>query len=231
MRLRNLIWSGCALFAAALLTSAAEPAQPEEKFDVSNFLERYYQEPAPARIPEFLSALQELGLAEKPNARPPLTGFLGEIIRANPGQVADWSRLIPAEAKALQTLWDDAVKMAGLGGVRSVTAHSPATNDMNWGAFFATGNAEFVQWIIREASHLDEREDRNLFLTGSTACWSLASNARAHPRVRQVVEAAKASASPRGREILDEILTRDPNHYRTEMTGIIRQQRKQGKWL
>jgi len=215
-----------------MIASAAEPAAPGTKFDVSEFLERYYQAPNPDRIPELLTAVQALSLAEKPNARPPFTGFLGEIIRANPDRVAGWGRLIPAEARALRSLWDDAVKLAGAGGVRSVTDHSPATNDLNWGAFFATGSADFVQWLIRETPHLDEREDRNLFLTGTTACWSLASNARAHAKVRQVVAEAKAAAtSPRERAILGEILTREPKSYRTEMTEIIREQRKQGKWL
>lgn len=228
MKCRCLIALTCF---ALVLTGRVAGAESEAAFNAERFLDLYYQSPRPDQLPDFLAAVHARGWADKANVRPPLLGFLAEIITAYPDRTDGWRGAIPKSDAALRRLWDEAAVLSHMGGVRTVIEHSPAINDMNWGAFAATGHADFVNRLIDEIPHVGEREDRNLFLTGSTACWSLGSKAQSDPRVRQLLEAARTSASPRTRALIGEILSRDPATYRKEMTDVIREQRNKGKWL
>ena len=222
-----IVLAGLALAVAARAADAA--ATPA--FNAERFLEAFYQSPQPDQLPDFLTAVSAKGWAEGKNSRPPLIGFLAEIITAYPDRTAGWRGRIPQSDAAVRRLWDEAAVLSHMGGVRTVTDQSPAINDMNWGAFAATGHADFVNRLIAEIPHTDEREDRNLYVTGSTACWSLGSKARTDPKVRQLLEAAKTIAPPRTRVLIGEILTRDPASYRQEMIQVIHEQRRKGKWL
>ncbi len=228
MKPRCLIALVCLALAVAgrAADAAAKPA-----FDANRFLELFYQSPQPDRLSDFLAAVSIQGWAEGKNSRPPLLGFLAEIITAYPDRTEGWRGHIPPSDTALRRLWDEAAVLSHKGGVRTVIDHSPAINDMNWGAFAATGHADFVNRLIAEVPHHDERDDLNLFVTGNTACWSLGSKARSEPKVRQLLENAQASAPPRTRTLIGEILTRDPASYRQEMIEVIREQRRKGKWL
>ena len=228
MKRRCLIVSVC--LALAVTGRAAETAT-KPAFNAERFLSDFYQSPQPDQLPDFLAAVSIQGWAEGKNSRPPMLGFLAEIITAYPDRTEGWRDRIPQSDTAVRRLWDEAAVLSHKGGVRTVIEHSPAINDMNWGAFAATGHADFVNRLIDEIPYIDEREDRNLYVTGSTACWSLGSKARADPKVRQLLEAAKTSAPPRTRALIGEILIREPARYREEMIEVIREQRRKGKWL
>jgi hypothetical protein len=45
---------------------------------------------------------------------------------------------------------------------------------MYWGAFFASGNTDYLKKLIDQLHYVDERDDFSLFMTGVTAEWSLA---------------------------------------------------------
>lgn len=215
---------------AMAVTGRAAEASAKPAFDGNRFLSSFYQSPRPDQLPDFLAAVSAQGWAEGKNSRPPILGFLAEIISAYPDRTDAWRGHIPKSDEALRRLWDEAAVLSHKGGVRTVIEHSPAINDMYWGAFAATGHADFVHRLIAEIPHNDERDDRNLFLTGNTACWSLGSKARADPRVRQLLEAAQTTAAPRTRALIGEILTREPASYRQDMIEVIRKQRSKGKW-
>lgn len=214
-----------------LLVTPAVPAETAPAFPVDRFLTTFYEAPDLDRVPDFLTAAAALRLAEGKNSRPPLIGFISELISLHPDHAIAWAKAIPESATAMRQLWIEASELSRKGGARTVRGHSPGINDLNWGAFFATGHADFVQRIIAGIAFADEREDRNLFLTGHTACWSLSSNARIHLKVRELLVAAKASATPRTRILIDQILTREPAAYRAEMVDIISRQRRLGRWL
>lgn len=78
----------------------------------------------------------------------------------------------------------------------SLFAHSPlspAFNDMTWGAYFATSNAKYLDLLLHNCQYHNNYSDRNLFLTGFTASWSLCSNARQYRPVRTYLRAQPGS--------------------------------------
>ena len=77
---------------------------------------------------------------------------------------------------------------------------------MHWGCYFATGDTAHIAAIVEELAHLAAPADLNLFLTAASAEWSLASNARQHPSVREFLERARGSAEPLREAQLDRIL-------------------------
>jgi hypothetical protein len=66
---------------------------------------------------------------------------------------------------------------ANIDSIYRQTPLSPAYNDMNWSSYFATGDTKYLENIITNTHLAENREDRNLFLTGASAKWSLCSNA------------------------------------------------------
>ena len=102
---------------------------------------------------------------------------------------------------------------------------SPSINDMNWSSYFATGNIKYLDNIISNIIHGDNRSDINLFLTGATAKWSLCSNARQDKMVERYLVSIKDS-----NKLIKPILENDPQFFRDEMTNILKDQKSKGIW-
>ncbi len=113
---------------------------------------------------------------------------------------------------------------SNIDSIYSKTPLSPEYNDMNWASFFATGDVKFLNKIIANISHAEERVDRNLFLTGASAKWSLCSNARQDKRVKEHLNGLKENKN------IQEILDKHPQEFRQEMINIIGGQRAKGLW-
>jgi hypothetical protein len=113
---------------------------------------------------------------------------------------------------------------SNIDSIYSKTPLSPEYNDMNWASFFATGDVKFLNKIIANISHAQDRVDRNLFLTGASAKWSLCSNARQDKRVKEHLEGLKENKN------IQEILDKHPQALRQEMIDIIKGQRAKGLW-
>jgi len=107
---------------------------------------------------------------------------------------------------------------------------SPENNDLYWGAFFASGNPVYVKKLLQRVPLSDEREDFRTWATGATAKWSLASNAQQHPRVRAILEGERQGAGSRMREIIEDLLTGDPERFKKEMTETYAKQKAAHKW-
>ena len=77
---------------------------------------------------------------------------------------------------------------------------------------------------------IDLCEDLYLFLTGGSAKWSLASNARVHDRVRRQLLEIQKQANEGLRSQIVEILTSDPGSFRQQMIDVVKEQREKGVW-
>lgn len=120
--------------------------------------------------------------------------------------------------------------------LKLLTPNSPYENDMAWGAFFASGDTVYVINLINAAAKFNDRDDISVFTAASTAKWSLASAAQRHPIVTDTLlsEYENHSGTEKG-EIIYDIIEKstDPNGSTLileEMSIIIEQQRKKGKW-
>ncbi|HTK42987.1 MAG TPA: hypothetical protein VL287_15455 [Gemmatimonadales bacterium] len=210
---------------------ASQQIPPFKTLDeVSSFVQTYYQRPRPELIADLIRSLPAAGLAQRPNATPPMTGFFSEVFAANPARMAEWQPLISAQDASTRGLLEQAVALSKSGGVLDLTGHSASLNDMYWGAFFATGRTVFLQKLVDQLRYVDEREDEALFLAGATAKWSLASNAESHDLVRWILKSPTLTTDQRTQALISELLTEGPAQVKQEMAAVVQKQREAGKW-
>lgn len=210
-----LAWMGVAF--------AQQPPAVRTAKDIEELTQTYYEKPRPEIITAVIRALQATRLFYTANAIPPYVGFFSEVFTANPGRVAVWREHIASLQHPTKGVLEWAMSVSKDGGVLQIEGQSAALNDMYWGAFFASGNERYVYKLIEQLRLVDERDDRETFAVGGASKWSLASIARSHARVRAILEAAKTSSDQRTREIIVEVLTRDPGSIRQEVVDISKQ--------
>jgi hypothetical protein len=197
---------------------------------VDSFTATYYQRPRPDLIPDLFRALQPTGVSERPNAVPPFVGFFSEVFAANPGRLAEWEALVPKQEASTRRLLYQGLALSRAGGVLTIEGHSPALNDMYWGAFGASGRTAFLQKLVDQLRYWDERDDQLLFFAGATAKWSLASNAQSDSLVRSTLAGQTLKADQRTRALITELLTQPPAQVKQDIADIVRDQRAAGKW-
>ena len=104
-------------------------------------------------------------------------------------------------------------------------------NDEYWGAFFATGNSQFINKLVEQLIYWNERNDMDLFLVAVTAKWSLASVAQSDQTVREILEDPGRKDPTEVKQQIGDLLTAwDPTIFKDQAKEIIRQQRALGRW-
>ncbi|BDG04899.1 hypothetical protein AMOR_38950 [Anaeromyxobacter oryzae] len=188
--------------------------------DLGDFITGYYRSPRPDRLVEALVAADRLGVVGE-GTLGPFSAFAGAVLREHPELIASGNRAMQGASTAGQVLWWQSVWTSGTPAALSALATAvgatapvrdaleamraapppdpllaavgtPAQLDVLWASFFATGDGRV---IVRIAAHLawSEDADPQRRLVGEAARWSLRANAEAHPRVREVLEAAVAA--------------------------------------
>jgi hypothetical protein len=107
-------------------------------------------------------------------------------------------------------------------------AHSPEVNDMMWSAYFGTGNSKYLERLIGELKYVSREDSLVLFLTGNSAKWSLASNARQHNSVDKFLRAKMNVAPEDLRTVISEALTKEPVAIRDEFTARLKEMKAKG---
>ena len=189
----------------------------------------YYLHPQPDRIAEVIDALSSTGFV-KPTNESVAIGFFSEVFAANPNRVPEWQIHISKQDDRTKAILERAFSVSKTGGLFNNIGHSAQLNDGWWAGFFASGNPKFIDKLIEQLQYCDDRSDEMLFFVGATAKWSLASNARTNPLVRSTAENAKTTASARQRELINEVLNKDPALIKEEIKEIVQTQREAGKW-
>lgn len=154
-----------------------------------------------------------------------LTGFFGALFTSNidikKSFVSKFEKIEKNEIKELLIN----LSTSNIDTIYSKTKMSTKYNDMNWASFLATGNKKFVDNVISNIKHAEERIDVNLFLVGATAKWSLCSNSKQHKQVENYLRSLQSK-----NEKLKEILEQEPQYFRDNITEIIKEQRLKGLW-
>lgn len=203
---------------------------PQTLHDVGAFMQTYYLHPRPELIGDLIDALHSTGFLQKPTNAPPVREFFSEIFAANPDRLPQWQVLISKQDDQIRATLAQAVSVSKAGGVLKLESHSSQLNDEYWGAFFATGNPQFVHRLVDQLRYFDDRNDEALFFAGGSAKWSLASNAQTQPAVRLAIEDARSKADKRTQELITELLAEDPASVKQEISEIVKKQREVGKW-
>jgi DNA-binding transcriptional MerR regulator len=145
----------------------------------------------------------------------------------NPDRLDAWRKMVAEQQGSARELLDGALNVAAKGGLLKAEASAPlpptpGMNDWYWSGFFASGNPAYIQRLIDQLRYVDERQNLVLYMTGGSAEWSLASNARQHSRVRNILQEARQRVDARTAALIDELLQRDPQAIRAEMQQTAR---------
>lgn len=184
---------------------AASPPKP----DYAQWMTYYYLHRDTAHMGDFLEWLQDSQLLEKKkNAVEPVKGFLAAVFSENRTKAVGWVKgraFTGGTAEALAyALWmsGNGKSVAGILAavpdyvntpppeLLSATLKNPSDLDRMWGAFFATGNTEYVGKVVDvldEAMNLTGDGMKDM-ATRASAAWSLSSNMQQHELVRRKLQ-------------------------------------------
>lgn len=194
------------------------------------FTNTYYLHPQPELIAQAISFLSSSKILKKNrNAGPPTLGFFARVFGDNPESVAEWKKVIKKQDRKTRKLLNRAIKTE-LETLLSETETGAALNDMYWGAFFASGERQYVDRLIGQLKYLGERHDINRYIAAATAKWSLSNNAKRHPDVKLAVEGMKNGNNPEHSDIAEDILSMEPKTIQDEMTAVLKEQKAKGVW-
>lgn len=196
----------------------------------------YYRNPEPQRVTLSMRYVDRDETLTPDRALGPISGFYGEIFRANPENVADWISEIDKFSDRARYLFAAALWVAGTDAAKvylgklelgpvprapielsellkteppdlvTLTPNTPAAVDMLWGAFSATGEPIIIRNIVRATRQYTDREDLQTFMTAATARWSLASQAQSHEVVRSILSEEIARLQGEEQKLLSEVL-------------------------
>ena len=219
----------CANAPAPPITAGNFPAiRTPEEFD--KFVNKYYQEPHPERIAGAMVTLTSSGVLQIPEALGVITGFFSEVFLTNPARLAEWQPVIDKQPGFGKSLLDSAMAWSKAGGVLQLAGRPPQMSHFYWGAFFASANPAYVKKLVELAGLAAEQNDPALWTLGSEAKYSLAMNSRRHDVLRSILEEQKRTADKPTRDLIDQILNRDPGRMQREMLAFREKQVKSGKW-
>jgi hypothetical protein len=199
--------------------------------EFSYFIQTYYLHPQPELINDAIKFLDTSKLVSRKNTKALLLASFSCIFsKYNSKKKEKWKNLIESLQEPTKSLLRQSINKTPSEILESVPL-SPKKNDMNWACFFITEDNKYLNEIISSLQYLEERNNVNLFLTASSAKWSLSSNAKRHFKVRIVLEAIKVGDVPSMRLIAKEMINGDLKKMREETVSIVKEQNKKGIWL
>jgi hypothetical protein len=168
------------LASATALLRAQEPTVAEEGAQEKDWLEFYYENPAPDRLVSQMKEWAEDGTLDSDHAKPALIAFLSQLIRQNKEQLQDWysalAGLEPAQMQVFRTAMlysrteeADEILVERYGKafeeqkretakILEMPLDERATMDMLWGFFYATGSETAIRRIVTAFRFLDAPE-------------------------------------------------------------------------
>lgn len=211
------------LCCAPALMSQENIGTPEE-FNI--FIHRYYMSPKPNLVPSAIAYYSATYSANK-SSLPPIISFFNRVFSDNPGLKGEWRKVIDRQEQEIREFLLGAINTDSTAYLANKKT-SAALNDMNWGAYFASGDDKYLANLLRATKHSSERKDLNLFLAGFSAEWSLSSNARQHESVLKYL--LREQSRGEYRNTITELLNTDPADLRKKAIDIISQQKARGVW-
>ncbi len=209
--------------------AADAPSTPA--FGLDGFMTGYYRHPDPAQMPQAMDAFAASGMAVVPAQAIPTLVFFSLVFAANPDRMKDWQ----ADIEKQDPLTRAVLQIAAFHShepdwVLKQPFHTGTTNDMYWAAYFASGDARYVQKLIDQLAYCDERSDPYVYAMGISALWSLSSNARQNPDVLAIMQKVQQAASGRTQALLSQALQETPQQIRDETLATLKAGKDSGSW-
>ena len=202
--------------------------------DFDEWITYYYLEPKPDEVGSALKELGDRGDFEADSVQAPFSGFFFQVFQNNPERIDEWigpyigvpkrhilysalwmanskESLAALEQLAQGTSQEEAENLRALVSVSPPTietmdVNSPAVLDYFWGCYMASGSEIAVERIIDQVKLSNASEDLGTKMIGGAASWSLAANARQHPKVLEMLKANLDDRDEETRAILEEII-------------------------
>lgn len=191
---------------ALLLSFATATSVLASSSSAEQWLNNYYQQPAPERFTSAILELSKSGYFEEAGHVPLAIGFVATVFAQNPDKVQSWlgvSHVLPAAHQRIlvSALWysgnpkgaeylraysrdcEPALRASinellnSAPSIPNAQVQSVASMNLQWGAFLATGDTAPVRSILAALGSSNLDQDVK---------WSLAQNAAQHERVLSI---------------------------------------------
>ena len=196
---------------------AAEPGDREPDDD-HDWLTFYYKDPEPDKLVDQVRKWSEGRILSDERARPALIGFLSQVFRQNRDKIKGWygeiKDLPPEDMQTVRlalifsrtTEGDEIIKEEEGDDhierrppkVLEMSIHQRPTFDMLWGFFYATGSEAVIERMVYLFRYEEMAIDEDVDIPDGyspryeqlpeAAYWALASNAKQHPVVLELLE-------------------------------------------
>ncbi len=195
--------------------------------DLGYFTQTYYQSPRPDLIPNALHFIDKQNpLDSLPRKITFMTAFSCIFSNMTEEQRAQYRKVVGSLNQPYRKIFTISLNKSPE-KILNATPLSPMKNDMNWGCFFVTGDAVYINNIINTLIHMDDRKDMTLFLTAASAKWSLSSNARNFRRVKEVLDQNNDATLT---VHIQDLLAKDADQVSEETLQLFKNERQQGAW-
>ena len=212
----------------AAIAGNVMPPRTLEEFE--QFVNKYYMNPQPGRIAGAMVTLASSGVLQIEEAVLPIAAFFSEVFLANPTLLPEWTTVIDKQPGLAKAVLDSALSWSRAGGVLQLPRPLLLTSELYWGAFFASGNPAYVKKLVEVAGFASEQNDAFTWAAGSRTKFMLARNSRQHAVLRSILEDERRTADRATRDLIYDILKRDPERMQQEMFAFRDRQFRSGKW-
>ncbi|MBP5436804.1 MAG: hypothetical protein J6Y30_02345 [Treponema sp.] len=206
-------------------TYSAQNADTSAEEEFGFLLMNYLRDKNPNIVPVTVNFFRERQLVTE-DMQMPLVGFYAELFRDKKLREKLLAEIDSLKIKSVSNFFHSVAEF-DLDKFYANPEANPNVNDMFWGSYFASGKTQYLDLVIDNAvKYHDEKADMVKFLTGDSACWSLASNAQQYKEVREYLEKSRH----KGEAVIDYILNTDPDEIRMNTIFFIQEQKKNGIW-
>lgn len=223
--MKKLVTTICAAF--ALISGNAQELLSKDALNQK--LTYFYQNPDSGTLHSIINTIRLDKQVREAFPPPAILGFCtGVLLSRNPN-----SRILKSELEKHRTEVRLFEAILFFGQTQDTLIHWPEhsaeMNDVIWAAYFGTGETKYLDRLLTETRYKDREDSLQLFFAGSSAMWSLASNARQHPSIKEYLNKLSSSVNDAQKKAnLQEILTRDPNEFREETVTRIKSMKERG---
>lgn len=172
---------------------------PEEMERLNEFIMHYAERPDPEKLSAYLARWDRYFPVVQRGMVPATVTFFGEVFKANPDRVEGWMKLVSELPKGWQRVFEMSLAFSR-GEMEDITKAEFATPellDACWGAFSASGDKKYAEFVLRTACADEAPNELNL--TVRAAAWSCVSFIKTHSSMREIARAWFAAATEQQR--------------------------------
>jgi len=187
------------------------------KDQIGTTLTHFYSHPDSGTLKLLINSIQNSQEAREALPSAPIVGFFSAILLSDSPN----EKIVKRELSAMHNrfeLFDYALLFGkSQDTIFNWTNRKPDSNDLIWGAYFGTGDTRYLDKLLGETVLIEREDSLVLYMTGASAKWSLASNARQHESIKKHLSRKELTADDKTKKMLWEILTKEPGEMRNDI--------------